>query len=195
MQQIHDAMQEDYEAYKCPHNPFISVDVSGPFWNNEGGVAGKHRLYKLVAKMRENPEFPCIQVHRRYSDLEWLIQALQARYPACLIPAIPPKVQGSAYYADDSEVITDRKEGIQLFLDSLIAHKLLCGSEDLNSFLTGQDHEFEAVRAATNLYINKDALNIALSNVLSDGSHAFEEISNDKTYLGQGVQMAKKATK
>ena len=36
-QHIHDAMQEDYEAYKCPHNPFISVDVSGPFWNNEGG--------------------------------------------------------------------------------------------------------------------------------------------------------------
>jgi len=51
------------------------------------------------------------------------------------------------------------------------------------------------VKTATNQYINKDALNIALSTILTDGSHAFEEVSNDKTYLGQGVQMAKKATK
>lgn len=39
-------------------------------------MTGSYRLYKIITKMRENPEFPCIQVHRRYSDLEWLIQAL-----------------------------------------------------------------------------------------------------------------------
>lgn len=36
--QAHDAMQEDYSAYKCPYNPFISVEVSNPIWSNEGTV-------------------------------------------------------------------------------------------------------------------------------------------------------------
>lgn len=111
-------MQEDYEAYKCPYNPFISVEVSNPVWSHEGATQvpflqdRSHRLYKIVVKLRENPEFPCIQVHRRYSDLEWLIKALQVRYPACVVPPIPPKLPLGFYYKDDSPEILERKEGI-----------------------------------------------------------------------------------
>lgn len=126
-------------------------------------MSGSHRLYKIVVKLRENPEFPCIQVHRRYNDLEWLVKALQVRYPACIIPAIPPKLNLSNYYADDAPEILERKEGIQEFLDFVSKHQLLCGSDDLNSFLTGQDHEFEARKAETNIFINSDNLNVAMS--------------------------------
>jgi len=52
--------QEDQDILKCPHNPYISVDVSGPMWNNEGAVTGSHRLYKIVTKLKDNPEFPFI---------------------------------------------------------------------------------------------------------------------------------------
>jgi hypothetical protein len=69
-------------------------------------------MYKIHTKLRENLEFPTIQVHRRYSDLEWLMQALQVRYPACLIPPIPPKLNPLNFAADDSEEIMLRRIGI-----------------------------------------------------------------------------------
>jgi len=191
-------LQDDFDSYKNPHNPFISVEVSNPIWNNEGAsvVSSGHRLYKIVTKLRDNPEFPFIQVHRRYSDLEWLMQALQVRFLACVIPPIPPKLNLQGHLAsDDSELINDRREGIQQFLQHVIKHKILCGSEDLNSFLTGQDHEFEQRKAESYTYINSDNLNVTLSQFLTDGSHAFENITSEKTYISKGVKVVKKAAK
>ena len=116
-------------------------------------------MYKIVTKLKDNPEFPFIQVHRRYSDLEWLIQALQVEFIACIIPPIPLKLNFQGYYSDESEAISDRRDGIQRFLDYMIAHRIMCGSEDLRSFLTAQDHDFETKKAETNLVINQDPLN------------------------------------
>jgi hypothetical protein len=83
---------------------------------------------------------------------------------------------------------------MQHFLDYTISHKVICGSEDLSSFLTGQDHEFETRKASSSVYINSDPLNLALSQVLTDGSHAFEPITSSKSYYGKTVKLAKKAT-
>jgi len=116
------------------------------------------------------------------------------RYIACIVPPIPPKLNLSTYYADDSEAILERKEGMQIFLDYIIKHKVMCGSEDLSSFLTGQDHEFENRKAQSSVYISSDPLNTALSQVLTDGYHAFEPITSNNTYLGQTMKLAKKAT-
>ena len=80
-----------------------------------------------------------------------------------------------------------RRFGIQNFLDFVTKHKLLCGSEDLELFLTGQDHEFEQRKATTNVYLASDDLNKMLSTVLIDGSHAFQEIQKDKGVLGKTV--------
>jgi hypothetical protein len=80
---------------------------------------------------------------------------------------------------------------MQQFLDFVTQHKILCGSEDLASFLTGQDHEFEQRKADTIVHINNDELNKALSSVLIDGSHAFEEITSDKTYMDKTVKAVK----
>ena len=123
-------------------------------WNNEGAVTGSHRLYKIVTKLKDNPEFPFIQVHRRYSDLEWLIQALQVEYLACVIPPIPQKINFQGWHADDSEAISERRDGIQRFLDYMITHRVMCGSEDLRSFLTAQDHDFETKKAETSQIVN-----------------------------------------
>lgn len=133
-------------------------------------------------------------MHRRYSDLEWLMQALQVRYPACLIPPIPPKLNPLNFAADDSEEIKLRRYGIQNFLDFVTKHKLLCGSEDLASFLTGQDHDFEQRKATTYVYLASDELNKMLSSVLIDGSQAFQEIQKDKSMLGKTVDAVRQAT-
>jgi DUF1680 family protein len=71
---------------------------------------------------------------------------------------------------------------------------LLCGSEDLASFLTGQDHEFEQRKSTTNVFLASDELNKMLSTVLVDGSHAFQEIAKDKTMLSKTVDVVRQAT-
>lgn len=75
-------------------------------------------------------------------------------YIACVIPPIPEKLNFQGYYADDSEAINERRSGIQRFLDYMVTHRVMCGSEDLRSFLTAQDHDFETKKAETNLVIN-----------------------------------------
>ena len=75
------------------YNQYISVEVSAPMWNSDGGVinttlGGGYRMYRIVTKLKENPDY-AIQVHRRYNDLKWLIQAFQADNPTCIIPPIP----------------------------------------------------------------------------------------------------------
>ena len=187
-------MQEDFDMIKYPHNPYISVEVSGPMWNNEGAVTGSHRLYKILTKLKDNPEFPFIQVHRRYSDLEWLIQALQVEHLSCIIPPIPAKINFQGYYADDSEAISERRSGIQRFLDYCVQHKVICGSEDLRSFLTAQDHEFETRKSDTTAVINSDVLNQTLSAVLLDGTNMLDEIDQKNTYYGKTANVMKKTT-
>lgn len=79
-------------------------------------------------------------------------------------------------------------------MDFVTKHKLLCGSEDLASFLTGQDHDFEQRKATTSVYLASDELNKMLSTVLIDGSHAFQEIAKDKTMLSKTVDVVRQAT-
>lgn len=52
----------------------------------------------------------------------------------------------------------------------------MCGSEDLRSFLTAQDHDFETKKAETNMIVNQDLLNQALSTVLLDGSNMYQMV-------------------
>lgn len=61
--------------------------------------------------------------------------------------------------------------------------------------MTGQDIDFENRKAETNLYIGGDALNVAMSQVLSDGSHAVQAVSSESgTVYGQTVKVVKAAT-
>ena len=51
-------------------------------------------MYRIITKLKENPDY-AIQVHRRYNDLKWLIQAIQVENSACVFPPIPQQVMGS----------------------------------------------------------------------------------------------------
>lgn len=75
-------------------------------------------MYRIITKLKDNPEY-AIQVHRRYNDLKWLIQAIQVENPACIFPPIPLQVMGSQFFKDDSELISQRVQGIQRFLEYL----------------------------------------------------------------------------
>lgn len=71
------------------------------------------------------------------------MKSLQVENLTNIIIPIPPKILGSQYYADDSEFVIARQIGIQKYLDYLISHHILCGSENLKMFLTGQNDEYE----------------------------------------------------
>lgn len=101
---------------------------------------------------------------------------MQVEYIACVIPPIPLKINFQGWHADDSEAISERRDGIQRFLDYMITHRVMCGSEDLRSFLTAQDHDFETKKAETNMVVNQDLLNQALSTVLLDGSNMYQTV-------------------
>lgn len=68
---------------------------------------------------------------------------LRLRYPACIIPPIPPKNALGNWYSDESEQVQKRKQGLQRFLEKVAMHRLMCDSEDLKGFLTEADHAFE----------------------------------------------------
>ena len=82
-------------------------------------------------------------MYRRYKDFEWLFQILKCRFPACIIPPIPPKNALVNWYNDESEQIVKRKQGLHRFLIKVTKHRLMCDSDDLKGFLTEADHLFE----------------------------------------------------
>ena len=108
---------------------------------------GQYRLYKVETKLQPQVQAlghdPQVSVYRRYRDFEWLHQALRLRFPACVIPPIPPKNALGKWYNDESEQILKRKLGLQRFLRKVSQHRLVCDSDDLKGFLTEADHAFE----------------------------------------------------
>lgn len=68
---------------------------------------------------------------------------LKLRFPACIIPPIPPKSALGKWYSDESDEIQKRKQGLQTFLKKVAQHRLMCDSDDLKGFLIEPDHTFE----------------------------------------------------
>lgn len=69
---------------------------------------GQFRMYKIETKL-VNAQEPSISVYRRYRDFEWVYSMLRLRFPACIIPPIPPKSALGNWYADESEQVQKRK--------------------------------------------------------------------------------------
>ncbi len=74
---------------------------------------GTFRLFKVETKMQTSISpiggEPSHNVYRRYKDFEWLSKILKCRFPACIIPPIPPKNALVNWYNDESEQIVKRK--------------------------------------------------------------------------------------
>jgi len=154
--------------------------VQGPFWSDDNS----YRMYKIMTKLKDNPDFE-VQVFRRYSDFEWLIQVLQVEEPTCIVPPIPTKYlgMGQTYLESDDPKLLERVSGMQHFLDYMLQHNQLCANKILEVFLTGQDHMLEQTRVQTR---DMGDLNTQLSEVLKDGSNFMKELDQEKSrgYVG-----------
>lgn len=123
-------------------------------------------------------------VYRRYRDFEWLYQILTLRFPACIIPPIPPKNSLSNWYADESEQVQSRRMGLERFLDKVMKHRLMCNSDDLKGFFTEAEHAFEERKRLSKDFIieNSDQssqsyTSIAVDTITSALSAATSKIS------------------
>ena len=106
----------------------ITITVSSPE-KIDGGIFSKSYINYLISTSPFN-----YQVRRRYSDFEWLRNALLILYPGNILPPIPRK----KYNVVDrfNEIETEkRKKGLEIFLNYLLNDSLIRNCSLLEDFL------------------------------------------------------------
>ena len=92
-------------------------------------------------------------ITHRYSDFELLRAALARRFPACIIPAIPPrtllKTSISAYFVSDPEFLENRRRGLEEFMNQTLDHRKLRTSPELSEFLSVSDPLYSSLQASS----------------------------------------------
>lgn len=92
-------------------------------------------------------------ITHRYSDFELLRAALARRFPACIVPAIPPrtllKTSISAYFVSDSDFLESRRRGLEEFMNQTLEHRKLRTSPELSEFLSVSDPLYSSLQAST----------------------------------------------
>ncbi|KAL1931282.1 hypothetical protein VTP01DRAFT_10419 [Rhizomucor pusillus] len=124
------------ERYGIPEN-FLEIEVRNP--QTHGFGRKMFTDYEIVCRTNI-PAFKLKQssVRRRYSDFEWFRDVLERESTRVNIPPLPGKVFTNRF-ADD--VIEQRREGLERFLQIVAGHPLLqTGSKVLAAFI--QDPNF-----------------------------------------------------
>jgi serine/threonine protein kinase len=87
---------------------------------------GTPTLAKLIAD-RET-----VVVYRRYSDFLWLHEQLEYAFPSLLVPPMPGKHLTGNF---DDEVLSDRRQGLQWYLDAISRHPILSKTFLFHAFI------------------------------------------------------------
>ncbi|KXS19346.1 putative sorting nexin Snx3 [Gonapodya prolifera JEL478] len=123
------------ERYGVPEN-FLEIEVRNPLHHDTSG--GRFVDYEIVVRTNI-PAFKLKQssVRRRYSDFEWLRDALERETTRVNIPSLPGKVLFNKF---SDEVIEQRRSALERFLTIVAGHPLLqTGSKVLIPFLQDPD--------------------------------------------------------
>ncbi|KAI8373164.1 sorting nexin-3 [Radiomyces spectabilis] len=124
------------ERYGIPEN-FLEIDVKNA--QTHGFGRKMYTDYEIVCRTNI-PAFKLKQssVRRRYRDFEWFKDQLERESARVNIPPLPGKVFTNRF---SDEVIEQRREGLERFLQIVAGHPLLqTGSKVLAAFI--QDPEF-----------------------------------------------------
>ncbi|KAF7730828.1 Sorting nexin-3 [Apophysomyces ossiformis] len=124
------------ERYGIPEN-FLEIEVKSP--QTKGYGRKMYTDYEILCRTNI-PAFKLKQssVRRRYSDFEWFRDVLERESTRVNIPPLPGKVFTNRF---SDEVIEQRREGLERFLQIVAGHPLLqTGSKVLAAFI--QDRNF-----------------------------------------------------
>lgn len=145
--------------------PFVEVVVGTP--ETRSSTLGNYSAYPV--RVRANPVFearPCtlpldieevgtptlakliadkdtVVVYRRYSDFLWFHEQLEFAFPGLLIPPMPGKHFSGNF---DDEIINDRRQGLQWYLDSVARHPLLSKSFLFHAFVRLSAEKFPGLK-------------------------------------------------
>ena len=183
---------EYYECCKLNLSKFclsndIKIVVSSPE-KIDNGIFSKSYINYLITTFPFN-----YRVRRRYSDFEWLRNALLVLYPGNIIPPIPRK----KYNVVDrfNEIGTEkRKKGLEIFLNYLLNDSLIRNCSLLEDFLKLNEENFNNKKK--NLKLKPLFLNeiISLNGRIKIDINKEKEnkINNIKTFLNESEILFKK---
>lgn len=112
---------------------YEQVRVKSTEWKRNKLIDG-HYTYLIETKLKDKQEI--YEVRRRYTEFVYLNNLLKMESPACIIPPLPPKTSMVKIKGAESDVVENRKRGIDTFLASLVQHARLQHSDVLKVFLT-----------------------------------------------------------
>jgi hypothetical protein len=117
-------------------------------------------------------------VTRRYSEFQWLHDALTGMCPGVLIPPLPKKMFFSRF---EDGFIQSRLRGLEAFLHRITRHPLLFQQPFVRSFLETQD-----IKAShAQLKSLQDSLRAPSRSLSSWIENKFGEISVSKQQVGE----------
>ena len=111
------------------------------------GISAYERYPLVHSSLQSEP------ITHRYSDFESLRASLARRFPACIIPPLPPRTllrtSVSAYFVSDPEFLENRRRGLEEFMNETLTHHKLKTSPELSEFLTVSDPLYSSLQAST----------------------------------------------
>jgi sorting nexin-3/12 len=101
------------EAYGLPEN-FLEVEVTNPKTHTDPTGKPSHTDYEIIV----NTNLPSFKlksssVRRRYSDFEWLRDALDKEVPRVNLLPLPGKVFRNRF---DDDIVEKRRQGLEKFI-------------------------------------------------------------------------------
>lgn len=123
------------EATDISDTTGVQIKLSSPE-KVDGGIFGKSYITYLVET------FPLgFKVRKRYSDFEWLRNALSLQYVGCVIPPLCKKNYGDRF---TEALVLKRTRLLQKFMEGILVHPLMRNSQIFYDFIScGNEEEFE----------------------------------------------------
>ncbi|KAJ9050181.1 hypothetical protein DSO57_1016850 [Entomophthora muscae] len=110
----------------------FTVFVHSPENKTNSLTQQEYTIFQVTSSFSEGAE---ITVGRRYSQFEWLLERLQAKFRALVLPPLPEK-QFSGRFSD--EFIEKRRRHLERFMNRLARHPIVRYSEIFMHFLSSQ---------------------------------------------------------
>lgn len=122
----------DGEIMWAPSSNIYTCSVTSP--KKETKLKG---LKSFIA-YQITPSFNNIQVSRRYKHFDWLHERLEAKFTPIPIPPLPDKQVSGRY---QKEFVEHRRLQLQMWVDRICRHPVLCQSDVWNHFITCTDEK------------------------------------------------------
>mmetsp|Transcript_44504 Transcript_44504/g.85125 ORF Transcript_44504/g.85125 Transcript_44504/m.85125 type:complete len:535 (+) Transcript_44504:274-1878(+) len=146
-----------------------------------------YTLYRVATKT-DAPDYALDAdafVLRRFSDFEWLHLALRTKLPGVIPPSLPEKTTSKRF---DSDVVTQRMQELERFINKVANNAIMQTSSDLKMFLCESNPAAWEARAA---WYEKGTM----GHMVSSMSSWFNQmaVTAEGVYFSKGIQSVIKA--